>query len=208
LGAILPNVPKACKFNVSAIKDEIKNVKDGLVNVGEQIKIAKTADVEGDKFVEKMETFFTSSKERMDLLEKNLETVFDELKNLAKLYSIPENDMLQKPDEFFVDLQEFIVKFKQAHDKNLQIIEKAEKEEKKKKELEKKELEKQKKLEEKNKKNNGKEEEGRGVLDKRKDQMKNGDLFKKRTGKPKSNLDDDDLDGESTLNSNKINSMF
>jgi len=41
-----------------------------------------------------------------------------------------------------------------------------------------------------------KEEEGRNVLDKRKDQMKNGDLFKKK-GKATGKKDDDDL--------NKIN---
>jgi len=50
----------------------------------------------------------------------------------------------------------------------------------------KKEEEKQKKIEEKQKQtqNKGKknEEEGRGVLDNRRDQMKNGDLFKKRKG--------------------------
>jgi len=130
LGTVLKSTAKATKFNVATIKDDIKNLKDGLKNVEQQIKIAEAANIEGDKFSEVMSNFFEFSNDKASSLDSELEKVFDDLKKLAALYTISESDMLQKPDEFFNDLLEFMGLFKAAHEKNLEKIEKIEKEKK------------------------------------------------------------------------------
>jgi len=149
---ILKCTPKATKFNISTIKDDIKNLKDGVKNVEQQIKIAEKENIEGDRFSETMSKFLEFSSSKLVTLEEELNNVFEDLKRVGKLYTISESDMLQKPDEFFNDLLEFMNLFKQAHEKNLSIIEKIEKEKKKESDAKKKRRRKTKKNGGKNKK--------------------------------------------------------
>jgi len=117
LGSHLKSCGGATKFNGNSIKDDIKNIKEGLKNITEQIKIADATALEGDLFSEIMKRFLDESGTLVSIVEEGLEKIFSDLKELAKLYTVPENDMLQKPEEFFGDISEFVDKFKQSHEK-------------------------------------------------------------------------------------------
>jgi len=101
LGSHLKSCGGATKFNGNSIKDDIKNIKEGLKNITEQIKIADATALEGDLFSEIMKRFLDESGTLVSIVEEGLEKIFVDLKDLAKLYTVPENDMLQKPEEFF-----------------------------------------------------------------------------------------------------------
>lgn len=209
----LDHVNPSTRVLITGLEEDVNECKKGLELVKKQIKLAEEAALEGDQFKTIMQPFYEKSMDAIATVDEKWSDMLKELEKTAVLFNEDKKDMLKEPDKFFKSVDEFIILFQKAAEKNDQQ-----------KKLEEKRL---KQEEEKLKKEKLKEEGkkagassaitarktaakdktdalvGRGVLDEKAKNLKNGTaLRKKRTNGP------GDLDGGEAIDSNALNSAF
>lgn len=183
----LGSVKPASRVAINSLQDDIKNCKEGLKMVAAHIEKRSKDVIPEDRYIEVMTPFLEKGMEQMVKIDEWMEEMVKILKETAGLFDVPEGDMLKEPDKFFLEVDGFIQLYVQADQKNKQI---AEMEEKKKKaeeaklKKEQQRLEKEKALLEKAaeaKKKVGASStssDGRGVLDRKAQDLKSGALLR------------------------------
>jgi len=192
------------------------NAKKGLELIKKQIKNAQEGGVEGDKFPSIMEPFVEKGEISLATVDEKWADMFKELEKIAVLYNEDKKDLLKEPDKFFKTVDEFVVLFRGAAEKNKQVKLAEEKrlrqeEEKLKKEKQKEEVKKSgakevinsRKVATKEKSELlGKEKDGRGVLEEKSKGLKNGTALRKNR------RTDSFADTGEVIDSNALNSAF
>eukprot|EP01080_Neovahlkampfia_damariscottae_P011698 gene11698-4932_t len=203
----LAHVAAAAKLSLPTIEDDMKQMKAGIVAIGNHIKVTEKSKIEGDQFPTKMKEFLEKAEAAMEILDEKMKEMTTLLKETAVLYTVPVDEMMKEPDKFFKDGEQFLDLFNAAIKKN----EEKKLAEEKRLKLEQKKLDDAKKKEDRAGKKNERKDDGRGLVNDRGAGLKDGTLLKKnRTGggRRKGKKDDfDDLDGPA-LDSNAINKIF
>jgi hypothetical protein len=181
LGSIKP----AGRVMLGALQDDIKQCKEGLAQVLTHIQAREISSDPEDRYVAIMRPFYEKGLEEIAKVEELWDEMTLILKETAVLFDESEDEMLKEPDKFFQEIDSFIQLYTQADVKNKQL---REMEEKKKKAEEAKKKKEQLRLEKEQallakateaKKSTGSEERsGRGVLDRRGQDLRSGALLR------------------------------
>jgi hypothetical protein len=205
----LEHLRPSARVILTALEDDISNIKKGVDLVGKQIALANKTNLIGDQFASTMQIFYEQAQNQLDIIETKYKEMQEELEQLATLYNEDKKDLLKDPSEWFKTILEFINLFQKAVEKNDQLEKAEEKRRKQEEEKEKKAklMEERAKNQQaalfakrkgetpKNKKKSSAREaqdadnellsprEGRGVLDAHAKGLKNGTLWKKKRNK-------------------------
>ncbi|KAL0481733.1 hypothetical protein AKO1_010407 [Acrasis kona] len=209
----LQHVNPSTRVLISGLEEDVSECKKGLDLIKKQIKIAQEGNVENDQFVAQMQPFYEKSIADLSTIDDKWADMLKELEKTAVLFNEDKKDMLKEPDKFFKSVDEFMGLFQKAADKNEQQKKLEEKRIKQEEDRIKKE-----KLKEESKKAGASSAitakktaakdktdalVGRGVLDEKAKNLKNGTaLRKKRTGGA------GELEGGEAIDSNALNSAF
>lgn len=213
----LSHIPAASRITIAALDEDIKNLKKGLKNVETQIKVAKKANIKGDKFVEIMEDFKQKADVQLKEIDEDWEKMISSLKELAVLFNEEEQTLLKEPDKFFGDISHFLNLFSLAHDANVKAKEDKIKKEKLAAKQKKEEEERRKRREQREKEKLQSKQrhavEGRGAMEDRGEELKKGTILRKKAKNRKKltrgAFDDSfSLKSGQRLDSNMLNAMF
>lgn len=115
-GDDLINVKRASGVNLDVITSQIKVIENGLKQLESQILFFQSNPIEGDVFVDKMEIFKEKLIFNLGDLKSYYQKMTDLLKEVAELYD--EDKLLEKPQNFFGAINDFIESFDESLKKN------------------------------------------------------------------------------------------
>lgn len=111
-GDDLIQVKRASGVNLDVITSQIKVIESGLKQLESQIMFYQLNPLEDDVFVEKMETFKEKLIFNLGDLKNYYQKMMDLLKEISELYD--EDKLLEKPQNFFSYINNFIDSFEDA----------------------------------------------------------------------------------------------
>ncbi|XP_050696358.1 protein diaphanous-like isoform X3 [Eriocheir sinensis] len=107
----LIHFPNAERVNVDAVKANIAKMKKEIKNIGNDLQRHNKQDPE-DRFQEKFESFHQDAEKNIELLEMEFDMMQKKYEFVAELFTFDVNKYSQ--EEFFRDINEFIVCYKRA----------------------------------------------------------------------------------------------
>jgi DNA repair exonuclease SbcCD ATPase subunit len=129
----LHNVQRATKVSLNNIKETLGNLQQMIVSVQGTItkyeKLGEDQRPHGDRFLDEMKPFCETATEKMKKINNDFNEAMNSVAQLCDLYD-EDKSMLQKPEDFFIMVNNFINAYKESR-KELQEMKKKEEEKKK-----------------------------------------------------------------------------
>jgi hypothetical protein len=128
----MTNVATAKKIGIAQIKDTLSNMKKETAKLAKTISVYEnTSNLETeDRFLDIMKPFFNKASEALENAESKFEALTKQLEELSVLYDEDKGVMMNKPEDFFEQVDQFFELYKAT---KTQITERRAKEEERKK---------------------------------------------------------------------------
>ena len=104
----LEHVKAATRIILDTLNADVDQIKVGIRKVGEQIELARKAELPNDQFVSVMEPFYEQAVTQLEIIEMKYKEMKDEMGAMRALFREEEKGFWQNPSLFFKMISNFL----------------------------------------------------------------------------------------------------